>query len=349
MGGLELLLIGLLPLALLALAPDGGQAVDSDEADAAEVESSTDPACGTGTDLLSVAARNEAPGPGLTDGTEADDADLGATDVAVPTVTGTLAAGEADLAPRSGIWPETEWPETRQHETAWRDPVSVPAAEGQPGDGGAASPVPPGHPPVKGDPADWPEFDRDARTADRVFNAGSHGPDTLIADTPVEGVGGYLLHANWTAELATAQGSDLFAWRDDGVPDTLIGGEGDDRLVMARGDTASGGGGANVFEVWNDPDSPHPAAVVTDFTPGTDRLDIVTRIDEAAHPDCGAWDWDRAVGAAHFATADLEILRDPDTAVTEIRVNGTIAAQLHGAPAISAADLRLFAFWDIHS
>ena len=180
---------------------------------------------------------------------------------------------------------------------------------------------------------------------------GGAGDDTLLggagADTLYGGDGANVIRASYDPNLEIAQGCDLFEWRDNGLPDLLEGGAGDDRLIFARGDTATGGGGSNVFEVWHDPWGSLPAAVVTDFTPGQDRLDLVVRIDEADHPDCGAWGWDRAVQAAHFEGVEPTIHPDEAAGHTEIRLGEQTLARLTGTPAITAADIRLFAFWDI--
>jgi hypothetical protein len=219
-------------------------------------------------------------------------------------------------------------------------PAQIPQQTGETDTGGTDA----DDPRAEASAEEWPDFALAPRPGQGGVVTGTRGADTLVA-----GDGGAEMHANWTPDLATAQGSDLFAWRDDGQADTLTGGAGDDRLILAHGDTATGGGGANVFEIWNDPASPAAPAVVTDFTPGSDRLDIVTRISEADHPDCGSWEWDRAARAALFETAQVEILRDPVAGLTEIRVNGTAAARLPGAPPIAVSDLRLLAFWDIRS
>jgi hypothetical protein len=379
MGGLELLLLGLLPLGLLALLPESGS--DGDTGEDAPPEEPRENA--DAQDLLDSSAPAAPPDPATAD------------DIAAP-------PAEDDIAPASAIWPEEDWPtnvgaedegaEVDEPASDWPDPndpapeppaqpaealpasetpeeepgrIEIAVAGGEAGTGpeettedaqeyarehGAAEDRPEDYRPKEDwseedwPEEDWPEFALAPRPGADGAILGTRGADTLAA-----GDVGAEMHANWTPDLATPQGSDLFVWRDDGQADTLAGGAGDDRLILARGDTATGGGGANVFEVWNDPGSPQPPALLTDFTPGTDRLDIVTKISEAAHPDCGAWEWDRGIRAAVFQTAQVEILRDPVAGLTEIRVNGTAAAHLAGTPAITEADLRLLAFWDVRS
>jgi hypothetical protein len=352
MGGFELLLLGLLPLALLAAVTDGDTATADEGATEPEAEAAPD--ADAPADLLAAAPDGVPP----------------ATETAEGGTRPATASG-----PVSALWPEAEWPAPGWPEADWpeeeapaelsrQDPAApvtgsaagiVPADLSPRGSDGAG-PDGAGPEGTAGDlPAqdwaaedwaaeDWPEFAQDPASGAGEVLRGTRGADTLVA-----GDGGARLWANWTPDLAVAQGSDLFAWRDDGAADSLTGGAGDDRLVLAHGDSASGGGGANLFEVWSDPASPLPPARLEDFTPGTDRLDIVVKIDEAEHPDCGAWDWDRDTRAALFPAARVEILRDPAADLTEIRIDGQPAAHLAGAPEVTRADLRILAFWDVHS
>ncbi len=389
MGGFELLLLGLLPLALLAAVSDTDPAADTEDAsdaveagDGAGEERVAPGAAPHGETRASLLDDDDAPAPWPSPMTE---------DAASRTLTAT----EEPHGPASAIWPESDWPDaapaaadmphpghtehlsmaqnlagaegmmqdhadrgphgagTSGRETA-ADGASAaelaPAAAAGTDDAGDGPAQPAVHRSTTGQhggawPAqDWPEFALATATDDETVLHGTQGADRLVA-----GDGGAVLHANWTPELVSGQGSDLFAWRDDQTPDTLIGGASDDRMIFARGDSATGGGGANLFEIWNDPGSPHPPARISDFTPAGDRIDIVMKIDEAAHPDCGTWDWDRSTGAALFEAAQVEIRRDIAANLTEILIDGVPAAHLAGAPAVSEGDLRILAFWDIHS
>lgn len=65
-------------------------------------------------------------------------------------------------------------------------------------------------------------------------------------------------------------------WLDDVVdPDMLHGGDGDDLILMGRGDTAYGGAGADTFMVGPWMAQSHDAGVVADFAPEQDNILIV--------------------------------------------------------------------------
>lgn len=321
MGGLELILLGLLPAALLAglaeskLLPQ--QADDTETSESGEAPA--------GSDLLDYA---DGPGP-------------------------TAQAGSPHLQD----------------------------AQGAGAQGPAPSPAADATDPLRAVPEDYPEFQRHVPDAPNLGSAGSDtlnageggnvvlangfdsaaragntvtggpGDDTLLggagSDTLSAPAGNNIIRASYDLNLELSQGSDLFIWRDNGLPDILEGGAGDDRLIFARGDVATGGGGANVFEVWHDPGSAQPSAMITDFDPGKDRLDVVMRIDEADHPDCGTWAWDAEVEASVFEPARPEIAVDAETGRTDVLVDGETVARLLGAPQLTAEQIRIFAFWDI--
>ena len=383
MGGFELILLSVLPLALLAglveskLQPDTGDGAPPDDA---EPEAPRTEASG---DLLDAVTLRGDPA----DATDGRGWGVSAASTAeVRLAPPVPAAATGDDAPT----PEVTEADTRQGPDPHPDPdrletgsptdapPTAPAALQTP-----ASPAPPaaGSAPGTPDPADDPEFGRYAPHATLLGTAagehltgtdgddvilangfatgttagnlveGGAGDDTLLggagSDTLTATAGDNVIRASWDLNLEVSQGSDLFAWRDNGAPDILEGGAGNDRLIFARGDIATGGGGANVFEVWHDPASTQPCAVVTDFDPSADRLDVVMRIDEGDHPDCGTWAWDRSVQASVFEDARIEITADPATGRTEIRVDGEPVARLLGAPEVPADRVRVFAFWDI--
>jgi Ca2+-binding RTX toxin-like protein len=104
-----------------------------------------------------------------------------------------------------------------------------------------------------------------AGIGDNLINAGD-GNDVLTA-----GSGNDTLHGEaGNDSLFSGAGNDLL---DGGLGnDILNGGEGDDFLIGGLGNNSlTGGAGADTFQ-WLKGNSGHD--VVTDFTPGTDRLDL---------------------------------------------------------------------------
>ncbi len=381
MGGLELILIALLPLALLAVLPDSRSDDDSGPEPTQEPAEEDAGAQGDLLDMAEDSQADPAPGPETEPATEPEPAAQAGSFAAT--------AQHPLTEPAEPASPIRSGATLGQKGT---DAVGAPApSDGLPPPDAALSATPPSAP-SDGLPSDSPhdsaelaagspEFagymspeailgspDADslqpppggaavfANGLDGQATAGNHiaggpGDDTLLggagSDTLTGTAGENVIRASYDPNLEIAQGADLFCWRDNGLPDVLEGGSDNDRLIFARGDTATGGGGANVFEVWHDPHSPQPAAVVTDFTPGQDRLDIVIRIDEADHPDCGAWAWDRQVQASVYEGATPSIVTDAENDHTEIRLGEETLARLLGTPPLTPDDLRLFAFWDI--
>jgi Ca2+-binding RTX toxin-like protein len=118
------------------------------------------------------------------------------------------------------------------------------------------------------------------------------------------------------AGLLTTDGEDEAQLRDDGVSDTLSGGDGDDLLVLGAGDAGAGGEGADTFAVLFDQagDEETGPALITDLT-DEDALVLMTRND---------------------ATPEITVSVDGDDAL--VSANGEILARVTGAGATLAAE-----------
>ncbi|MGR3712702.1 MAG: calcium-binding protein [Shimia sp.] len=80
-------------------------------------------------------------------------------------------------------------------------------------------------------------------------------------------------------ELEGAEGADTIVG-NGGDADTLLGGDGDDRLVVFEGNAASGGDGADVFQLQADQES---FGRVEDFDPTEDVLVLNNHVDHAGN------------------------------------------------------------------
>jgi Ca2+-binding RTX toxin-like protein len=101
------------------------------------------------------------------------------------------------------------------------------------------------------------------RGADRLEGGG--GDDLLVGLTLANGE---------NVLQSEATGTDPESWGADLVDrDTLSGGEGDDLIIMGRGDTALGGAGADSFLVgpWMDAAD---TGVISDFDPALDNVAV---------------------------------------------------------------------------
>ena len=168
---------------------------------------------------------------------------------------------------------------------------------------------------------------------------GDHGDDSLVggadSDTLVGGEGNDTLSAGEGDDLLSGdEGADLLMGGDgddrleganlvdgdDGGTDTLNGGEGDDVLVLGAGDVAHGGEGADSFLLgdWIDEGDP---AIITDFTPGEDRL-----MDG----------FDTLSGEPEITT-----LYDPETDSVGISLDGRLIAVLEGVQEVNVEAITL--------
>ncbi|KIC48210.1 hypothetical protein [Tateyamaria sp. ANG-S1] len=100
--------------------------------------------------------------------------------------------------------------------------------------------------------------------------------------------------------------------------DTLIGGEGDDHLLLSNGDIGVGGAGADSFEVYHLDNAVNPAAQILDFSPSEDAL--VVYLGGGAP---GAFD-----DASYDLTDRVESIGLPIG--TDILVDGEVVASIEG-------------------
>ena len=110
---------------------------------------------------------------------------------------------------------------------------------------------------------------------------------------------------------------------DDDSGDVLIGGSGDDAILLGNGDVAIGGSGADTFTGGDHIDDPWGAGVVNDFDPSEDRIEVI--YDPAITPN-----------------PVIEVQDFPDGSGADIVLNGQVILSVSGAQGLDPAliDLR---------
>lgn len=93
--------------------------------------------------------------------------------------------------------------------------------------------------------------------------AGGAGADSLLGGGGDDTLSGYSDTHSSEASLTAIDGAD-----------TLSGGDGNDTLIIGHGDTATGGAGADRFEIENQWADGTAAATITDYTFQTDQLEL---------------------------------------------------------------------------
>lgn len=137
-------------------------------------------------------------------------------------------------------------------------------------------------------------------------------------------------HLGHAMESSGAERSS-FDWHIDGDADTLDGGEGNDKIIMDRADVATGGSGADNFQIYSDQGDGLGHATVTDFASGEDFLRITLDPDE---------DEDSVV---------LDVSPSENGADGVVTVNGEVVAILQGAPNATAADVRVEVMEEVYA
>lgn len=158
--------------------------------------------------------------------------------------------------------------------------------------------------------------------ADRM--AGELGNDAMTggagADNLVGGAGNDTLSG-----YASGAGGEDSLTAIDGI-DTLSGGDGDDTLILGRGDVAVGGSGADTFNLDLRWDEGSQVALITDFTKGTDRLEV---------------HYTPVFSGGVEVPPVVTITFAADDSYATVRVDGEAVAQLTGASTLTVSDVVL--------
>ena len=105
--------------------------------------------------------------------------------------------------------------------------------------------------------------DRMAGDSGNDLMAGGAGADSLLGGGGDDTLSGYSDTDSAEASLTAIDGAD-----------TLSGGDGNDTLIIGHGDTATGGAGADRFEIEHQWADGTAAATITDYTFQTDQLEL---------------------------------------------------------------------------
>jgi Ca2+-binding RTX toxin-like protein len=154
---------------------------------------------------------------------------------------------------------------------------------------------------------------------------GGDGDDYLLGGFGSDEMSGGT--GNDTLDGSFSNGTGAFGPLDQDAGDTLSGGEGDDHLFLGRGDIGTGGEGADIFESGSFIGEGGDAAVVTDFNPAEDRIQLSVDLEASPNPEVEVVDFADGTGA-------------------DILVDGTVVLSISGAQgldpnAILIRDIRL--------
>ncbi|SPJ28783.1 calcium-binding protein [Falsiruegeria mediterranea] len=113
-------------------------------------------------------------------------------------------------------------------------------------------------------------------TGESTVNGGS-GNEALLgrdgAQTLSGGAGNDIIHGSQAYGFHGNHSDDARKFQDDAA-DTLDGGTGDDHMYLANGDLVSGGTGTDAFRAVLHPDDDLGAAVITDFEPESEVVNV---------------------------------------------------------------------------
>ncbi len=152
--------------------------------------------------------------------------------------------------------------------------------------------------------------------------AGGSGSDVLAGGAGNDVISGFTAQGGATASMTAADGADQ-----------LFGGLGDDRLILGRSDTATGGAGADRFEMdgrWHDGAS---VFTISDYSAQDDQL--VFHYAPASDPDTSA-----------LLTPTVEVRLSSDGQSSLVVINGTVVAMVEGVTDLRASDISLQADTD---
>lgn len=177
---------------------------------------------------------------------------------------------------------------------------------------------------------------------DLVF--GGAGADNLFGDLGNDSLSGdagndFIAGGAGADLLAGGDGNDVisgFAFSGGAAPgmtapdgaDQLFGGAGDDQLILGRGDRATGGAGADSFEMdarWGDGSA---AFTISDYQQGEDRLVL----HYAPQPDPDSSD---------TTTPEISVQLSADGQSSLVLMNGTVIAMVEGVNDLTLADITL--------
>ena len=154
---------------------------------------------------------------------------------------------------------------------------------------------------------------------------GGEGDDYLLGGFGADEMNGG--EGNDTLDGTFTEGDSSFGPYDEDSADTLAGGDGDDHLFLGQGDIGIGGSGADLFESGAYIETDGDAAVVTDFDPAQDQIQVSVDLLASPQPNITVVDFDDGSGA-------------------DIVVDGTVILHVTGAQgldpdAILIRDIRL--------
>ena len=147
--------------------------------------------------------------------------------------------------------------------------------------------------------------------------AGGSGADILSGGLGDDLISGFSIQGGAAAGMGAPDGADQ-----------LFGGAGDDRLILGRGDSATGGAGADRFEMdarWREGDA---AFVIADYRAGEDSLVL-------QHPI--TLDPNTSLPIA----PTLTVQTTPDGLSSRILLNGEVVAIVEGVPDLDPASITL--------
>lgn len=152
---------------------------------------------------------------------------------------------------------------------------------------------------------------------------GGSGADILAGGLGNDVISGFSSLGGANSEMSTSDGADQ-----------LFGGSGDDRVILGRGDSATGGAGDDVFEMdmrWQDGSG---GFVVSDYASGEDSL--VLHYAQSIDPETSL-----------PVIPTLTVATTADGLSSQILVDGRVVAIVEGVPDLDPAEVELLADPDV--
>lgn len=146
--------------------------------------------------------------------------------------------------------------------------------------------------------------------------AGGDGADSLIGGGGDDTLSGY----------SDTHSSEASLTAIDGV-DTLQGGDGNDTLIIGHGDFATGGSGADQFELESQWADGSGVAIIADYVSGTDQIQLHYK----AHYDASGTEIPPVLNVQFNSAATA----------TEVRLDGVLVASIMGNTAVPQGDVTL--------